>query len=142
METIILPIHILSLAYIAWNVAMADHMGFTWIEGSVSLLDEKKVKKYHYSTLLGLVLIIITGFMLFWPMREFLLTRTQFYIKMGFVLALIINSFVIGILSKTSTTKTFASLTTKEKIPLFISGAVSTLSWLGAILMAFFLIPD
>ena len=142
MEIIIFPLHLLSLAFVGWNVVLADHMGFTWMSGNKPLLDGKNVKKYHYRTLIGLGLMLVTGFMLFWPMREFLLTRTQFYIKMGFVLALVINSFVIGILSKIATIKSFTSLSVKEKIPLLISGAVSAVSWLGAILMAFFLIPD
>jgi hypothetical protein len=142
METIILPLHLLSLIFVFWNVFHADHMGFTWIRGSKQLLDANIIKKYHYRTLVGLALMIITGLSLFWPIQEFLLARPQFYVKMGFVLALIINSFVIGSLSKIATSKSFASLTTKEKIPLVISGAVSTVSWLGAFIMAFFLIPD
>ena len=86
--------------------------------------------------------MIITGLFLFYPMREFLLSRPQFYIKMGFVLALCINSVAIGYFSKIPTKKTFASLSNKEKLPLFISGALSTISWIGAALAGLYLIPD
>ena len=86
--------------------------------------------------------MIVTGFALFWPTRHFLLTRPQFYVKMAFVVTLLANSFVIGKLKDTSTTRPCASLSTREKIPLFISGAVSTVSWLMATAAAFFLFPD
>lgn len=144
METsdIFLALHLISLLYVAWNVFHADHMGFDWMRGKIDKLNESEVKKYHYGSFIGLGLMIFTGFLLFWPMREFLLTRPQFYVKMGFVTALLINGVVIGYLSKISTTKTFASLTLGEKIPLFISGAISTLSWVGAGLGGLFLIPE
>lgn len=139
MSEIFLPLHLISLAFAAFYIFQADHMGFNWIRGKVDTLPKDIVKKFHNRTWVGLILMIFTGFILFWPMREYLLTRPQFFIKMGFVVALFINSFVIGILSKTSTTKTYASLSSKEKLPLMISGAVSTISWLGATGMAFFL---
>lgn len=131
--------HIASLTFVAWNVFRADHMGFSWIQGKTERLTVSEVKKYHYRTLTGLMLMILTGLLLFWPAKDYLLTRIEFWIKMGFVIALIINSFVIGTLSNTAVTKTFSSLTTKEKTPLFITGAVSTICWLGAATMAFFL---
>jgi hypothetical protein len=142
LETIILPLHILSLIYVVWNVYHADHMGFDWFRGKKEILDEKLVMKYHRGSFLGLGLMIFTGFLLFWPLREYLLSRPQFYIKMGFVFALIINGFVIKVLSKRAITNKFSNLSLKEKIPLFISGAISTVSWLGAFIMAFFLESD
>ncbi len=142
IETIFLPLHLISLLYVAWNIVHADHMGFNWMRGKVDKLNDSEVKKYHHGSFIGLGLMIVTGIVLFWPMREFLLSRPQFYVKMGFVLALTINGVVIGYLSKISTTKTFSSLTLREKIPLFISGTVSTLSWIGAALGGLFLIPE
>lgn len=141
MEKIFLPLHFIVLGFITWNVILADHLGFTWIRGKVKTLNASTVRKYHYRILAGLVLMIITGFFLFWPMREFLLTRTQFYVKMGFVSALIVNSFVISFLQVTSITKTYASLTFKEKLPLFVSGAVSTMCWILTAAAGFYLIP-
>lgn len=142
ISDIILPLHLITLVFVAWNVAHADHMGFSWMRGKVATLDSVTVKKYHNRVWTGIILMILTGAVLFYPMRGFLLSRPQFYVKMGFVLALVVNSFVIGALSKIPTTKTFTSLSMKEKLPLLISGAVSTLSWIGATLGGFFLIPD
>lgn len=139
MSEILLPLHILSLLFIAWNVLHADHMGLNWIRGKVSKLDKDIIEKYHYRTWAGLLMMIITGLALFWPMKDFLLTLPQFYIKMAFVFTIFCNSFAIGILSKTSTTKEYSSLSMKEKIPLMISGAVSVISWLGATGMGFLL---
>lgn len=142
MEKILLPLHFLVLGFTAWNVAIADHMGFNWIRGKVNTLKSDEVKKYHYRVWIGLSLMILTGFFLFWPLREFLLTRTQFYVKMAFVAALVINSFIIGYLQETAVTKTYSSLTLKEKLPLFISGAVSTTCWILAAVAGFYLLPD
>jgi hypothetical protein len=86
--------------------------------------------------------MIVTGVFLFIPMREYLLTRPQFYIKMAFVVTLIANAFVIGHLQKRATTHSFKDLSFKEKLPLFISGAVSTVAWLGAATTALFLVEE
>ena len=142
VNDIVLPLHLMSLGYVAWNIISADHLGLTWIRATRPTLPEALVRKYHKGTWIGLCLMIATGFTLFWPMREFLLTRPQFYIKMFFVLALVANGFMIGKFINIATTRTYASLTFKEKLPLLISGAVSTLGWLGAATMAFYLIPD
>lgn len=85
--------------------------------------------------------MIITGFLMFWPMREYLFTRPQFYAKMAFVVTLIVNGFVIGHLQDVATKKWFKELTLKEKLPLFISGGVSTLAWLGAAIGGFYILP-
>lgn len=137
-----LGLHLLVLAFVAWTVFQADHMGFDWIRGKANTLDEKKVATLHRNTWLGIGGMIATGFLLFWPMREFLLARPQFIIKMAFVLALIINGMVIGRLQAVALAKSYKELSFKEKLPLIISGGVSTVSWLGAALMALFLIPD
>ncbi len=142
MNDIILPIHLTVLAFIAYNVIRADHMGITWITGKVKTLDRSLVKKYHYRVWAGLGCMILTGFFLFWPLHEFLLTRTQFYVKMAFVTTLIINSFVIGYLQETAITKSYVSLSFKEKLPLFISGAVSTACWIFTAVAGFYLIPE
>jgi hypothetical protein len=142
MEKILLPLHFAVLGFTAWNVIMADHMGFNWIRGKVTTLNAETVKKYHYRVWTGLGLMILTGFFLFWPLREFLLSRTQFYVKMSFVATLVINSFIIGYLQETAIKKSYASLRLSEKLPLFISGAVSTVCWILTIIAGFYLIPE
>lgn len=142
MNTVLLYTHLLILGFTAWNVVMADHMGLNWIRGKIKLLARNEVKKYHHRILLGLGLMIVTGFCMFLSMSEFLLSRPQFYVKMAFVATLVINSFVIGYLQETAITKSYTSLQFKEKIPLFISGAISTACWILTIIAGFYLIPE
>jgi hypothetical protein len=142
MSEILLPLHLLSLLYILWNIAHADHLGFSWMRGKIKILNEEKVHVYHRGSWVGLSCMLFTGFLLFLPMREYLLTRPQFYIKMAFVITLICNGFVIGKLQKTATTKTYASLSFYEKAPLVTSGAISITAWIGSIVTSFYLIEE
>lgn len=141
ISTIILPLHLLTLAFIAWNVFHADHMAFSWVAGKPINLDAVLVKKYHHRVWFGLILMIITGLILFYPPREYLLGRVQFYVKMAFVFGLIVNSIAIGYLQKRAIKHSYKELSFGEKLPLFISGGISTLCWLGATLGGFFLLP-
>lgn len=142
MPEIILPLHIAVLVFVAWQVLRADHLGLDWVRGNLRTLDAVTVAKYHRNTWIGLGGMITTGFLLFWPMREYLLTQPQFYVKMGLVALLVTNGLAIGKLQKVATSRAYRELSFKEKLPLIISGAVSTLGWVGAATIAFFLIPD
>jgi uncharacterized membrane protein len=142
LSDIVLPIHLLILAFVAWNTFHADHLGFKWIRGQINILNKAEVQKYHRRVWFGLIGMIVTGLIMFLPLREYLLTRPQFYVKMAFVLTLIINGFFIGRLQNIATTKWFKETTPQEKIALFISGAVSTIAWIGAAIGGLYLIPD
>lgn len=142
MKDIFLILHLSILAFTAWNMWKADRLGFMWMKGKIDLLDEVVVRKYHMRVWTGLVGMMATGFLMFWPMREYLLARPQFYAKIAFVLILLVNGFVIGRLQNISTTKTFKELRKKEKAELLISGAISAIGWLGAAMLAFFIIED
>lgn len=142
LNDVILPLHIAILIFSGWNILRADHLGFKWIVENVQVLAENDIKKYHTRVWIGLIGMMLTGFIMFLPMREFLLSRPQFYMKMSFVLALVLNGLAIGSLQKIATKKRFGELSTQEKAPLLVSGAISTLSWVGAATIAFFLIPD
>lgn len=138
----VLILHLLTLVFVAFNVLMADHMGFSWMSGKVQLLDENTVRKYHIRVSIGLGLMIATGLVMFWPMREYLLERVQFFVKMGFVTALVINSFVINHFSRIPITRTYESLSLKEKLSMIISGGISALCWLGAFVGAFYIVES
>lgn len=140
-STFTLSLHLLSLAYVIWTAFHADRLGLLWLEGRKEKLEGSVIRKYHRHMWIGVCLMLLTGFLNFYPMREYLLARPQFYIKMSFVLVLIINGFAIGHLQKKAITHSFKELSTQEKIPLFISAGASLVGWLGAITMAFFLLP-
>lgn len=141
LSEILLPIHLTFLAFSAFHIVQADHMGYIWMTGKVDTLPKEKVAKHHRYLWMGLCLMIISGLCLFWPVREYLLTRPQFYFKMAFVATLVSNGFIIGSLQHFAVERKFASLSFSEKLPLILSGAVSTISWIGAGIMAFFLLP-
>jgi uncharacterized membrane protein len=122
-------------------VVLADHQAFFWIRGKNAILDFKKLKKYHRRISLGLGLMILSGAGLFWPIHAILLYHNPFFtVKMICVVLLVINAFVIGSFMKVATSRTFSSLTLREKLPLFLSGAISTICWLTAGIMAFFIL--
>lgn len=137
----ILPLHLFSLGFSFVSIALANHEAFRWLRGKTPLLELSKIRRYHYLVLLGLTLMIVTGFFLFWPAKDFLITRPPFWAKMTLVLTLIINSFFIGSLLPVATTRPFASLSKKEKIPLFVSGGISAIGWIGAVIFATMLFP-
>lgn len=139
---IFLPLHLITLLFTVWTIFQSDHLGIEWVRGREAILSGEELRVLHKRMWTGLSLMVTTGFLMFWPMREFLLGRPQFYVKMSFVLTLTVNGFAIGHLQKIAVTRPYRTLSAKEKAPLFISGAISTISWLGAAVMAFFLIPE
>lgn len=140
MEEILFYLHIAGVIYSVLFILQADKDAFKWFSGKSLTLDEKRTKKQHNMVWLGLVTAIVSGIFLFWDRRIYLFNESPaFLIKMIFVLALTLNGFFIGRTIKTAVTKSFKDLTFKEKIPLFLSGGISSLCWFGAIVSAFFL---
>lgn len=135
----ILPIHGLGFFATIVVVIVADVNAGLWVLGKKELLNKKTIHLLHNLVNLGLLIIVTSGVLMFIPKMDYLLGLPAFMGKMAFVLALIINSFVIARHMDISTTRTFASLSKTEKRPLFISGLVSTVSWIGAFVLAGFL---
>lgn len=136
MYEIILTVHIATAISLIGIVLYADHLGLRWVRGKHEVLPAPRLKKLHQIIYCGLLLMIITGGYMFWPLREYLLTTPAFLIKMGLVLTLIINSVVIGRFMHIATQTPFAMLPSSQRIPLYVSGAVSALAWLGTIVAA------
>lgn len=136
MDDLLLYTHLGLLAVVLWGIVRADHAAFLWLRGRTETVSLTAARNTHVVVTLALSGLVLTGLFLFWPMREYLLGQPLFLLKMAFVAVLIINSFFIELLMPTASTKPFATLTEREKLPLMLSGAVSTLSWLGAALAA------
>lgn len=81
---------------------------------------------------MGLTLMIVTGVLLFSDAWGELIFNPAFYVKMGMVIALIVNSVFIGKLMHIATIKPFTLLSPKERHSILASGAVSIMCWLGA----------
>ena len=136
---IIVPVHVTALIFSVVGIFLADHQAFNWVLGKTPILDKKILLKYHHWVLLGLSLMIVTGATLFWPIREYLLHNFAFGIKMFFVAILVVNSFFIGKLMNVASEKPYSTLSGRERFPLILSGALSTIGWLGAFISANFL---
>lgn len=141
MQNLYFIIHLTSLALAAGGILIADHSALTWIRGKVDVVSPRLLLRLHWLVTIGLCGLIATGLLMFWPMRAYLMQEPQFWLKMSFVAALIVNSFIIDRLMHKATTHPFKSLTLAQKMPLFISGGISTLCWAGAATLAFFLLP-
>jgi len=132
----ILPIHVGMAIGLVVLVVYADKLGISWMRGKTALLDEKKIKVLHRAVGVGLVGMIGTGAMLAYPYQSYLITLPAFQVKMFFVLVLIVNSFFIGKLMKIAIKHSFQSLSQKQKNTIYISGGVSTISWVIVIVAA------
>jgi hypothetical protein len=139
MHPFIVLLHIGFLCLAALGIFIADHAAFNWMRGKTPLMGKKALFTAHWIVTTALLGLVYTGLVLFWPERDYLLTQPLFLLKMGFVAALLINSIVIEWLMHVAAHRPFASLSIRQKAPLFTSGAISTLSWLGAGLMGLLL---
>lgn len=140
-EIIFGPLHTIILLFILWNIFKADKFALSWMRGKIEILDALKIKKLHDYILYGLLGMTVTGFGLFWPLREKLLASNAFGIKLALVVLLFLNSFFIERFMKIASEKKYSELLAKEKLPLIISGAVSTLAWISVLIAVAFL-PD
>ena len=136
MEIEIEALHLISLAFVAVVIVIADHDGYLYMRGKKAVLNAVKVKRLHQLAWVGLGAMIVTGIALI-KQNPIVLEEPAFVVKMLMVLALLVNGFVIGRLSALSTTTPFASLTHGQKLSLLGSGAVSVSCWIGAAVIGF-----
>ena len=117
-------------------VLYTDSLALSWMRGKRDALPRAQIERTHRYMWLGISVMVTTGVLMFYPFREYLLYHPPFQFKMGFVITLIVNGLVIGKLMHVATERRFADLLPGEKMKLLLSGAISTLSWLGALTMA------
>ena len=126
----LLPIHIGSFIITITAVIIADVQALLWARGKLPMLQSRPLIFLHSVVSVGLLTSITSGVLLFWPLREYLVTVEAFWVKVVFVGVLIINAFIIGRHMHIPTTRTFSSLSKKARRPLFLSGAASGVSWI------------
>jgi hypothetical protein len=129
-------IHLGSLCVAGLGILMADHAAFQWLTNKRDVVGKRELFLSHWIVTLGLIGLVLSGLYLFWPVRDYLLGQPLFWLKMSFVAALIINSFFIEYLMHTASHTPWRRLSFGERVPFIVSGAVSTLSWVGAFLVA------
>jgi hypothetical protein len=133
------PLHILSFGFVLGVSAIADKDALSWLRGTKTTLDHTTLRTYHLMIWAGLASLVITGFILFYPQRAFLLGNLLFDIKMLFVMILALNALLIGRLMDHAMERPYAALGTSEKQALFVSGAISVFSWFSAAAIALYI---
>ena len=127
-------IHIFAICITGLVVLYSDEQGLRWMLGKVEVLNARRIAFLHGVVSIGLPLVILTGGLMAVPALDYYLQNPVFIVKMGFVGVLIVNGLYIGKVASLASTRSFASLTSHERFPLFISGTFSVLGWAGAIL--------
>lgn len=140
MEIELEGLHLFILAVTALAILFADHEGFSYMTGKKQLLTERRVAVLYRLVWAGFLGMIITGAIMVWPARSYYFSDTAFLAKMGFVVALFVNSLFIHKIMYVSTTTPFMQLERSMQIKLFVSGAVSGVGWVGATVVGFFFV--
>ncbi len=138
MEIEFEALHLLSLAFVAVVIILADSDGVAYLRGKKETLKAGKVRLLHNLAWVGLALMTVTGIGLIAEDPD-VVTEGAFMVKMLMVLALFVNGFVIGQLAKLSTSTPFRLLSSRQKIMILASGAVSVSCWIGAAMIGFLL---
>ena len=136
---LVLSVHIFAFIFNITLVVIADALGLWWVLGKREVLNATVMKWLHSLIWFGLSLSILTGATLFWEARDYLLSVPAFYTKLLFVVALVVNSFFIYRHLHIVSERSYNSLNVNEKTPLFISGGISTICWVGVVVAAQFL---
>lgn len=132
-------LHVIALLLTIPFILYADWMGSRWMRGVVDVLPERKVQLAHTAVSYGLISLLLTGGIMFIDRWQYLLSQPAFLAKIVLVLALVINGFFIGKLSQLATRSSFAALSPSEKRAVLISGGVSSVSWVSAILLGLYI---
>jgi hypothetical protein len=132
----VLVLHITAFVFNVTLVVLADVLGLLWVVGKKSVLGASYMHWLHRMIWIGLTVSIITGIVLFSSASDYLLTTPAFWVKLSFVIALVINSFFITHHMKIALVQSFTEVTQKAKIKMFISGAISTGAWIGVVVSA------
>ncbi|MDB4991905.1 MAG: hypothetical protein JWL75_150 [Parcubacteria group bacterium] len=129
----LVTIHFIIAIAAALLVLYSDEQVFFWVLGKTKMIAPARVRFMHRSVTTGLTLLLITGGLLYSSAPEAFLSTSTFVVKMVTIFALIINTYFIDRFSGIAVTRTFASLSHAERIPLFITGAVSFAGWVTAL---------
>lgn len=135
----LLQIHVTAVFFTLAVVITADSHGLLWMLGKLQTLPHKRMEILHALAWIGLITIMLAGVTMFSTYSEYLLTLPAFQLKMTFVAFLVLNAIFIGKHLKIATVRSFASLPTKERILLLLSGIISTTGWIGAYICAQFI---
>lgn len=136
MSEVIIFFHVGILILTVAVILFADFQGVQWVRGKKEVLSKGLMDGLHTIVTIGLSGMLLTGIILFWPLREYSLTEKAFFLKLFFIFILICNSFAIEHHAHLATTTTYKNIPNHQKIILFLSGGISFIGWIGAIIAA------
>jgi hypothetical protein len=129
-------LHIFAALFSFSVVFAADKEALSWMRGKKQTLQVKRLRTFHILTWCGLLALAFTGAILSYPMLSFLLSQPLFIMKLLFVATLFVNAVLIGKLSSVATERPFSNLSVHDRMRLMTSGAVSSFSWIAALILA------
>lgn len=129
--TYLLTAHVGAFTWSVIGILAADSQAVRWLLGWTSTLSGSYLTFWHRWVWVGLVVSLVSGFSMFWPLRDYLLGDPTFLFKVSLVLVLILNALFIGSHMRVATTQPFRALPVGEKRTLVVSGAVSTVCWMS-----------
>jgi hypothetical protein len=138
MEFELVSLHLLTLALTAIVILYSDHQGFLYFRGKKQILSKTFLEWSHTLVWIGLLLMITTGVLLTIPSWTYRLQDPIFFVKLGFVLILVVNAFAIGTLARKASETPFAALSKDEQRVLLLSGSLSFSGWVGAFVIGMF----
>ncbi len=131
-----LTTHVFAVLFSLLTVFAADKDALAWMRGKKRTLDARRIRLLHVLTWSGLITLIVSGAILSYPMLGYLLSQPLFIMKLLFVATLLVNAALIGKFSDIATVRQFSRLSPNERMRLMTSGAVSSFSWAGALVLA------
>ncbi|OGG85914.1 hypothetical protein A2392_00695 [Candidatus Kaiserbacteria bacterium RIFOXYB1_FULL_46_14] len=131
-------LHLLSLAIALIAIVIADRQAFAWMTGKTAKIPRGSLHLVHNAVWIGLGGLIASGIFLAYPMINYLIKEPAFIIKMMFVGILVSNGFLIKSLMYVAYERAFKDLSLIERVPLFLSGAISVISWVAAAMIGLF----
>jgi hypothetical protein len=132
MEFSLVSVHISILVLTGAVILYSDHQALLYLTGKKRLLEKKLMERLHLGVWAGLLGMIGTGLTMALPDIEYYLSLPGFLVKLGFVALLTVNAFFLGALMHVAFEKPFAELSFSQKLQLFLSGAASSIGWIGA----------
>jgi len=119
-------------------VVYADQQAVQYVRGKIKTVPLKQSKILHALVWTGLALMIITGVFLTVPSWSFLKYEIAFYVKMIFVVVLILNGLSIDALARVASERPFKDLEKKKQHAIVRSGVVSFSAWVIAAAVGYF----
>lgn len=132
-------VHLSFLAFSALVILVSDEHALAWLMGRTQTLAPDRMRLLHRLVWLGIAGLLVSGAVLLYPRADYLLFQPLFQIKLLFVGILVANAVLIGRLMPIASARPFAALSASERAPLLISAFLSSISWISAAAIGFYL---